>query len=110
MCLEPERVAAMVITWITETRGTAVASWRGARSGVGGDVGDDGGRVGGFGVQGGAGVVFGGAGGVSGSRAGAASLISMIESGHWSPSRDFAARCDEVFRTPGTFARLEKRL
>ena len=34
----------------------------------------------------------------------------MIESGHWSPSRDFAARCDEVFSTPGTFARLEKRL
>jgi transcriptional regulator with XRE-family HTH domain len=39
-----------------------------------------------------------------------ASLISMIESGHRSPSRDFAARCDEAFGTPGTFARLEKRL
>lgn len=39
-----------------------------------------------------------------------ASLISMIESGHRSPSRDFAVRCDEVFGTPGTFARLEKRL
>src|SRR5271170_5145399 len=39
-----------------------------------------------------------------------ASLISMIESGHRSPSRDFAGRCDEAFGTPGTFARLEKRL
>jgi len=39
-----------------------------------------------------------------------ASLISMIESGHRSPSRDFAARCDEAFGTPGTFARLERRL
>jgi hypothetical protein len=26
------------------------------------------------------------------------------------PSRNFAARCDEVFDTPGTFARLEERL
>ena len=26
------------------------------------------------------------------------------------PSRDFAARCDEVFDTPGTFTRLEERL
>jgi transcriptional regulator with XRE-family HTH domain len=39
-----------------------------------------------------------------------ASLISMIESGHRSPSGDFAGRCDEAFGTPGTFARLEKRL
>jgi transcriptional regulator with XRE-family HTH domain len=39
-----------------------------------------------------------------------ASLISMIESGHRSPSRDFAGRCDEAFGTPGTFARLEARL
>ena len=39
-----------------------------------------------------------------------ASLISMIESGHRSPSRDFAGRCDEAFGTPGTLARLEKRL
>jgi len=39
-----------------------------------------------------------------------ASLISMIESGHRSPSRDFAVRCDEAFGTPGTFARLEARL
>ena len=39
-----------------------------------------------------------------------ASLISMIESGHRSPSRDFAARCDEAFGTPGTFARQERRL
>ncbi len=34
----------------------------------------------------------------------------MIESGHRSPSRDFAARCDEAFAAPGTFARLERRL
>ena len=34
----------------------------------------------------------------------------MIESGHRSPSRDFAGRCDEAFGTPGTFARLEMRL
>jgi hypothetical protein len=34
----------------------------------------------------------------------------MIESGHRSPSRDFAGRCDEAFGTPRTFARLEKRL
>jgi transcriptional regulator with XRE-family HTH domain len=39
-----------------------------------------------------------------------ASLISMIESGHRSPSRDFAARCDEAFAAPGTFGRLERRL
>jgi transcriptional regulator with XRE-family HTH domain len=39
-----------------------------------------------------------------------ASLISMIESGHRSPSRDFAVRCDEAFGAPGTFARLERRL
>jgi transcriptional regulator with XRE-family HTH domain len=39
-----------------------------------------------------------------------ASLISMIESGHRSPSRDFAGRCDEAFGTPGTFTRLEQRL
>ena len=39
-----------------------------------------------------------------------ASLISMIESGHRSPSRDFAARCDEALAAPGTFARLEARL
>src|SRR5439155_16450880 len=39
-----------------------------------------------------------------------ASLLSMIESGHRSPSRDFAARCDEAFAAPGTFARLEARL
>jgi hypothetical protein len=34
----------------------------------------------------------------------------MIESGHRSPSRDFAGRCDEAFGTPGTFTRLEQRL
>jgi transcriptional regulator with XRE-family HTH domain len=39
-----------------------------------------------------------------------ASLISMIESGHRSPSRDFAVLCDEAFAAPGTFVRLERRL
>jgi transcriptional regulator with XRE-family HTH domain len=39
-----------------------------------------------------------------------ASLVAMIETGHRAPSRDFAARCDEAFGTPGSFARLEKRL
>lgn len=38
------------------------------------------------------------------------SLIAMIETGRRSPSKDFAERCDGVFKTPGTFARLEKRL
>src|ERR1035438_4016967 len=39
-----------------------------------------------------------------------ASLVSMIETGHRTPSRDFAVRCDAAFGCPGTFARLEKRL
>jgi transcriptional regulator with XRE-family HTH domain len=39
-----------------------------------------------------------------------ASLVSMVETGHRTPSRDFAARCDVAFGCPGTFARLEKRL
>jgi hypothetical protein len=34
----------------------------------------------------------------------------MIETERRTPSRDFAARCDEVFDTPGTFTRLEERL
>jgi transcriptional regulator with XRE-family HTH domain len=38
------------------------------------------------------------------------SLVGMIETGRRSPSRDFAERCDGVFKRPGTFARLEKRL
>ena len=39
-----------------------------------------------------------------------ASLVAMIETERRTPSRDFAARCDEVFDTPGTFSRLEERL
>ena len=39
-----------------------------------------------------------------------ASLVSMIETGHRTPSPDFAVRCDAAFSCPGTFARLEKRL
>jgi transcriptional regulator with XRE-family HTH domain len=39
-----------------------------------------------------------------------ASLVGMIETERRTPSRDFAARCDEVFDTPGTFSRLEERL
>ncbi len=39
-----------------------------------------------------------------------ASLVSMIETGHRTPSPDFARRCDTAFGCPGTFARLEKRL
>lgn len=39
-----------------------------------------------------------------------ASLVSMVETGHRAPSRDFAARCDEAFGCPGTFARLQARL
>src|SRR5260370_12100874 len=38
------------------------------------------------------------------------SLVGMIETERRTPSRDFAARCDEVFDTPGTFTRLEERL
>jgi transcriptional regulator with XRE-family HTH domain len=38
------------------------------------------------------------------------SLVAMIETARRSPSRDFAERCDGAFHTPGTFARLEKRL
>lgn len=39
-----------------------------------------------------------------------ASLIGMIESLRRVPQADFASRCDEAFGTPGTFARLQKRL
>jgi transcriptional regulator with XRE-family HTH domain len=39
-----------------------------------------------------------------------ASLVAMIETERRTPSRDFAAGCDQVFGTPGTFARLEERL
>ena len=39
------------------------------------------------------------------------SLVAMIETERRERlSRDFAARCDEVFDTPGTFTRLEERL
>ena len=38
------------------------------------------------------------------------SLVGTIETERRTPSRDFAARCDEVFDTPGTFTRLEERL
>jgi transcriptional regulator with XRE-family HTH domain len=38
------------------------------------------------------------------------SLIAMIETGRRSPSRKLAELLDEVFSTPGTFARHEKRL
>jgi transcriptional regulator with XRE-family HTH domain len=38
------------------------------------------------------------------------SLVSMIESGHRAPSPDFARKCDSAFKSPGTFARQEKRL
>jgi transcriptional regulator with XRE-family HTH domain len=37
-----------------------------------------------------------------------ASLISGIETMDKGPTSDFAARCDEVFRTPGTFATLQE--
>jgi hypothetical protein len=39
-----------------------------------------------------------------------ASLVRMVMSGHRTPQPEFAARCDETFGTPGTFARLERRL
>jgi transcriptional regulator with XRE-family HTH domain len=38
------------------------------------------------------------------------SLVAMIETGRRSPSRKLAELLDVVFSTPGTFARLEKRL
>jgi transcriptional regulator with XRE-family HTH domain len=37
-----------------------------------------------------------------------ASLISGIETMDKAPTVDFAARCDELFRTPGTFATLQE--
>lgn len=37
-----------------------------------------------------------------------ASLISGIETMDKAPTADFAARCDEVFTTPGTFATLQE--
>lgn len=37
-----------------------------------------------------------------------ASLISGIETMDKAPTADFAARCDEVFTTPGTFAMLQE--
>jgi transcriptional regulator with XRE-family HTH domain len=39
-----------------------------------------------------------------------ASLIAMIETRGRTPARKLAVLCDEVFGTPGTFARHEKRL
>ena len=39
-----------------------------------------------------------------------ASLVAMVEGLHRVPQADFAARCDVVLGTPGTFARLQKRL
>ena len=38
------------------------------------------------------------------------SLVGMVESLKRVPQADFAARCDEVFGTIGTFARLQRRL
>jgi transcriptional regulator with XRE-family HTH domain len=37
-----------------------------------------------------------------------ASSVAMIESRRRAPAPDFAARCDDVFGTPGTFARLQQ--
>lgn len=34
-------------------------------------------------------------------------LISGVENGHKTPTADFAARCDEAFGAPGTFAELQ---
>ena len=39
-----------------------------------------------------------------------ASLVAMVEGLHRVPQADFAARCDVVLGTSGTFARLQKRL
>jgi transcriptional regulator with XRE-family HTH domain len=39
-----------------------------------------------------------------------ASLIGMVETRQRTPTRKLAALCDEVFGTPGTFVRHEKRL
>lgn len=39
-----------------------------------------------------------------------ASLVGMIESARRVPQADFAARCDDAFGTPGTFARIQQRL
>jgi transcriptional regulator with XRE-family HTH domain len=39
-----------------------------------------------------------------------ASLVAMVEGLHRVPQADFAARCDAALDTPGTFARLQKRL
>jgi transcriptional regulator with XRE-family HTH domain len=36
------------------------------------------------------------------------SSVAMIESRRRGPAPDFAARCDDVFGTPGTFARLQQ--
>ena len=38
------------------------------------------------------------------------SLVGMVESLKRVPQADFAARCDQVFGTIGTFARLQRRL
>lgn len=37
-----------------------------------------------------------------------ASLVSGIETMDKAPTADFAARCDEVLNTPGTFATLQE--
>jgi transcriptional regulator with XRE-family HTH domain len=39
-----------------------------------------------------------------------ASLVAMVEGLRRVPQADFAARCDAALDTPGTFARLQKRL
>jgi len=38
------------------------------------------------------------------------SLIAQIESRDRVPQKEFAAKCDEVFKIPGTFKRLERKL
>jgi transcriptional regulator with XRE-family HTH domain len=38
------------------------------------------------------------------------SLIAAIEGQERVPQKEFAAKCDEVFETPGTFKRLEEKL
>lgn len=37
-----------------------------------------------------------------------ASLIGMVETLHRVPRLDFAQRCDQVFGSPGTFARIPR--
>src|SRR5579875_3753492 len=39
-----------------------------------------------------------------------ASLVGMVEGCRRVPQADFAARCDAALGTPGTFARMQKRL